>query len=72
MAIHLTGFTIIYTGTFFMQFQCFVRKPSRIWLNQFLWDNDKDPEIQDYRHIAGFQAVTSVAKGGTSICKNII
>lgn len=64
MAFHLTGFTIIYTGTFFMQFQCFVRKPSRIWLNQFLWDNDKDPEIQDYRHIAGFQAVTSVAKGG--------
>lgn len=64
MAIHSIGFTIIYTGTFFIQFQYFVRKPSRIWLNQFLWDNDKDPEIQDYLHIEGFQAVTSIAKGG--------
>lgn len=44
--------------------ECFIRKPSRIWLNQFLWDNDKDPSIQDYRHIDNFQAVTSHAKGG--------
>ncbi|VDH99175.1 AP endonuclease 2 [Mytilus galloprovincialis] len=44
--------------------ECFIRKPSRIWLNQFLWDQDKDPEIQDFRTIEGFQAVTSSAKGG--------
>ena len=58
------GFSCIFFCKFPYTFQCFIRKPSRIWLNQFLWEKDKDPDIQDFRTIENFQAVTSTAKGG--------
>ncbi|KAJ8302012.1 hypothetical protein KUTeg_020999 [Tegillarca granosa] len=42
----------------------FLRKPSRIWLNQFLWEHDRDPDIADVDNKEDFAGTTVHCKGG--------
>ena len=45
-------------------FQEFIKKPSRIWLNQFLWEKDRDPALDPVTDQEEFAAVTPYTQGG--------
>ncbi|KAL3852714.1 hypothetical protein ACJMK2_016332 [Sinanodonta woodiana] len=42
----------------------FTKKPSRIWLNQFLWPANRDPELPEVVDKEGYPFVTMHTKGG--------